>query len=190
MFESFVKSYVKDLVDSLERLDINTLEKISLLISKAISNDKKIFMIGNGGSSATPSHSAGDFSKELKARTICLSDNVPSLTAWGNDTSYDNIFKGQLETFLDEGDLVIGYSGSGNSVNVLNAIEFANSKGAHTIAITGNYMGKGGGKIIEIAKINLIFETKSMERIEDLQLIINHMIKESIKGNIVKQDKT
>ena len=76
--------------------------------------------MGNGGSSATPSHSAGDWSKELGIKTICLTDNTPVVTALANDTDYSNIFKGQLEVFLKPGDIVIGYSGSGNSENVIN----------------------------------------------------------------------
>ena len=128
-----------------------------------------------------PSHSAGDFSKELNARVLCLSDNTPALTAWSNDTSYDNSFQGQLETFLDKEDLVIGYSGSGNSKNILNAINYATSLGAQTIGLTGNYQGKGGGEIIKVAKISFLIQTESMEIIEDIETIINHIVKQSIK---------
>ena len=86
---------------------------------------------------------------------------------------------------LDSGDIVIGYSGSGNSKNVLNALEFANKHGCQTIGITGNYNGVGGGKIVEVAKCSLVVETESMEQIEDMEVIINHIIKESIKsGNL------
>ena len=137
--------------------------------------------MGNGGSSATPSHSAGDWSKELGVRTICLTDNIPVLTAFANDTDYSNIFKGQLEIFLQPGDIVIGYSGSGNSENVINAIDYANLCKNLTIGVTGNYNNKAGGKLKQSAKICIFIDTKSMEIIEDGQLIVNHMLKEYIK---------
>ncbi len=185
MFESFVQDYIRDLQKAQSNLDLIKLEKITKVIKEAINNKRNIFMLGNGGSSATPSHSAGDFSKELKAKTICLSDNTPAVTAWANDTEYDNIFSGQLEVFMEPNDIVIGYSGSGNSMNVLNALEYANENECFTIGITGNYGGKGGGKIVDTANLSLIIDTESMERIEDIQLIINHIIKEAIKSDIL-----
>lgn len=99
----------------------------------------------------------------------------------GGTKTNDNIFKGQLETFLDEGDIVIGYSGSGNSMNVINAIQYAKSKGNFTIGITGKYKNGKGGKLSKLTDISLIVNTTSMERIEDIHLIINHIIKEYIK---------
>ena len=83
------------------------IKELSIAIKGAIDSDKKIFMMGNGGSSAPPSHSAGDYSKELGARTICLSDNISAFTALANDTDYSNVFKGQLEVYMDPGDIVI-----------------------------------------------------------------------------------
>ena len=143
----------------------------------------KVHFIGNGGSAATPSHSAGDWSKELKLPTIAHTDNIASLTAWANDTDYDNIFVGQLQTWLNEGDLVVGYSGSGNSGNVVNAIAFANEFGARTVGITGNYRNGSGGKLAKMVDVAIVCDTTSMERIEDLQLIINHIVKEAVKAS-------
>lgn len=182
--ERFLKNYKKDLINAIESLDWKILEEISKRIIDLKNNGHIVYLIGNGGSSATPSHSAGDWTKELKVKTLCLSDNTPSVTAFANDTDYTNIFKGQLETFLSQGDMVIGYSGSGNSQNVINAIEYAKSKGNFTVGITGNYNEKNGGKLIEIADLSLVANTTSMERIEDLHLIINHIIKEYIKDKM------
>lgn len=179
--ERFLESYKKDLVNAIESLDWKVLKEISIKIIELKNNGHTVYLIGNGGSSATPSHSAGDWTKELKIKTLCLSDNSPSVTAFANDTEYACIFKGQLETFLAHGDIVIGYSGSGNSLNVLHAIEYAKSQGNFTIGITGNYNRRGGGKLVEIADLSLVANTTSMERIEDLHLIINHIIKEYIK---------
>ena len=180
---NFIKSYVSDLMKALNKLESDKIEFIVSKIVDAKKNHNTIFLLGNGGSSATPSHSAGDWAKELKIKTICLTDNASAVTAFGNDTAYDNIFKGQLETFLEPGDIIIGYSGSGSSKNVLNAIEFVKNKGNLTIGFTGNYNGNKGGELAMLADISLVVETESMERIEDIHLIINHMIKNFIKLN-------
>ncbi|HIF04252.1 MAG TPA: SIS domain-containing protein, partial [Candidatus Poseidoniales archaeon] len=88
--------------------------------------------------------SAGDWSKELGLPTLAHTDNIAALTAWANDTSYDNIFVGQLQTWLAPGDLVVAYSGSGNSPNVVNGIEYASNNGARTVGITGDYKSGAG----------------------------------------------
>lgn len=181
MFEKLIDDYVADLVVALESLNKSQIKELSIAIKGAIDSDKKIFMMGNGGSSAPPSHSAGDYSKELGARTICLSDNISVLTALANDTDYSNVFKGQLEVYMDSGDIVIGYSGSGNSPNVINAIEYANKEGVFTVGVTGNYKGLGPGKIADISDLCIIFETESMEVIEDMENILNHIVKQAIK---------
>lgn len=180
----FFNDYKKDLIHAIESLDWKTMKEIADRIIELRNNGNIVYLIGNGGSSATPSHSAGDWTKELRIKTICLTDNTPSVTAFANDTDYTNIFKGQLETFLSKGDIVIGYSGSGNSPNVLNAIEFAKSKGNFTVGITGNYNNRNGGKLVSLADLSLVANTTSMERIEDVHLIINHIIKEYIKATI------
>jgi len=126
--KTFFENYKKDLTCAIESLDWSVLQNIADKLIDLKKNGHTVYLIGNGGSSATPSHSAGDWTKELRIKTICLTDNTPSVTAFANDTDYANIFKGQLETFLEEGDIVIGYSGSGNSPNVINAIEYAKSK--------------------------------------------------------------
>jgi len=179
--KTFFDNYTTDLIIAINGLDYPVLERIANKIIEARKNGRTVYLMGNGGSSATPSHSAGDWTKELKIKTICLTDNTPSVTAFANDTDYSNIFKGQLETFLSKGDIVIGYSGSGNSPNVMHAIEYARSKGNFTVGITGNYKGKQGGKLAKLADLVVIANTTSMERIEDLHLIINHLLKEYIR---------
>ena len=115
------------MINALNSIDRDKLDLIIQSVLDAKNNNKNVFLIGNGGSSATPSHSAGDWSKELGIKALCLTDNTPFLTALANDTDYSNVFKGQLEVFLEHGDLVIAYSGSGNSPNVINALNFAKS---------------------------------------------------------------
>ena len=181
-FSNFMNEYVADLAKALSGLDMKPIQEFADAVESVMDNGGTIHFIGNGGSAGTPSHSAGDWSKELQVPTICHVDNVSGLTAWANDTDYENIFKGQLQTFLREGDIVVGYSGSGNSANVINGIKFAKNKGCTTIGVTGNYNGMDGGKLAEIADIVINSDTESMERIEDLQLVVNHIVKESIKA--------
>jgi len=177
---SIMTNYIADLLSAIHSLDNNIIIEIVTVLKKVKEHKDKVFLIGNGGSSATPSHSAGDWSKELGIRTFCLTDNTPSVTAFANDTDYSNIFKGQLEVFMDPDDILIAYSGSGNSPNIINAVDYVNSLGNITIGITGNYNGNAGGLLAQKATIKLVVNTHSMERIEDLHLIINHIIKEHL----------
>jgi|TARA_B100001758_G_scaffold231979_1_gene228931 D-sedoheptulose 7-phosphate isomerase len=178
----FIKEYLFDLEAAISKLDKNTVSLIIECIERVMDSGNTIHFIGNGGSAGTPSHSAGDWSKELSVATICHTDNASGLTAWANDTSYEDVFANQLNVYLKKGDIVLAYSGSGNSENVLRGVELAQQKSCETIAFTGNYKGGNGGKLAKISDYVLIFDTTSMERIEDLQLIVNHIIKEAIKS--------
>ena len=182
-FTEFADSYISNLKEALDSLPRSNLEQFWKLVEQAHESNSCIHFIGNGGSAATPSHSAGDWSKELSIRTIAHTDNIASMTAWANDTDYSNIFVGQLTTFLTEGDLVVAYSGSGTSANVVKGLEYAKENGCSTVAVTGNINGSQGGKIAEIADVAIISNSGSMERIEDIQLIVNHIVKEAIKAH-------
>ena len=180
--EKYIMHYNNDLKKALDKLDIGKMDKIIKEVKKTVELKNKIFMCGNGGSAANASHSAGDWSKELGAKTFCLSDNIASLTAWSNDSDYSDIFSEQIKTYYNQGDILFAYSGSGNSKNIIKAVKIFNDFGGTTIGITGNYNGLGGGKLAFESQISIVFETKSMERIEDLQLIINHIIKQKLKS--------
>ncbi len=182
-FSEFMDSYVSDLSRALNALNRDSVGKLYTEMLQVMDSGGKVHFIGNGGSAATPSHSAGDWSKELGLPTIAHTDNTAALTAWANDTSYANIFVGQLQTWLSPEDLVVGYSGSGNSSNVLNGITYAIEQGARTVGITGNYKSGKGGALAEMAHVAIVCDTTSMERIEDLQLIINHIVKEAVKAS-------
>lgn len=176
-----IEEYVDDLKQALNHLDYEKIEEISNLVYGAINNKNNIFLCGNGGSAANPSHSAGDWSKEIGAKTNCLSDNTAAVTAWANDSDYSQIFSNQLKTYYNEGDILLAFSGSGNSSNVIKAVEYINNNRGTTIGFTGNYNGKKGGKLAQVANIVMMFETTSMEIIEDLELIVCHIIKNNIK---------
>jgi D-sedoheptulose 7-phosphate isomerase len=182
-FSDFAGTYISDLKQALDEISMDSLTDFWELVELTREEGGSVHFIGNGGSAATPSHSAGDWSKELSLRTIAHTDNISSFSAWANDSDYSNVFVGQLSTFIRTGDLVVAYTGSGNSLNVINGVIFAKENGCRTAAITGNFNGMSGGKIVSLVDVAVVSPTQSMERIEDIQLIINHIVKEAIKSH-------
>ena len=178
----FLEFYISDLKRALDHLDHRAVDELISMVLDTRAADGSIHFLGNGGSAATPSHSAGDWSKEIGIRTIAHTDNTAMLTAFANDNGYDQVFVGTLGSFLRNGDLVIGFSGSGNSSNVINGMKYAKANGGRTVGVTGNLNDKGPGLIADFSDLLIHFETNSMERIEDLQLVLNHIVKESIKA--------
>ncbi len=173
-----ISSYLDDVSSAVKNLDKKEIETLISLLIKARDNNKRIYIMGNGGSGATASHFCCDFNKGMsygrkkRFRMFCLNDNVPTMLAYSNDISYDDVFLEQLKNFLDEGDTVIGISGSGNSKNVLKAIEYANSKNAITIAITGF----DGGKLKKIAKYSINANVFDMQLSEDIHMMLCHLM--------------
>lgn len=181
-----INHYLNNLVETIHSLDIKNIEKFIELILETYKNDGNIYIFGNGGSGSTASHFCGDFMKGIsyglskKFKVICLNDNIPSITAIANDISYEDIFIEQLKNFLKRKDLVIGISGSGNSANIIKALEFANKIGARTIAMCGF----DGGKIRKIASLTIHAKINDMEISEDIHLILVHCIKRVIHQNL------
>ena len=174
------EEYKKSLVNLLESVDLNVLERIVGIIIQAHKNGKTIFVCGNGGSAATASHFQVDFGffvryfTEKRVKIRSLTDNVPMITAVGNDNSYDDIFLEQLRDNFNEGDVLIAISASGNSMNVIKAVEFANNAGGKSIGL----VGFKGGKLKEVSQICLFTPNPEKEYgpIEDLHMILDHMI--------------
>jgi D-sedoheptulose 7-phosphate isomerase len=181
--KDFYESYLKELKKSLDSLIIEDLEEVTLALKEAYDKDRQIFIFGNGGSAATASHFVCDLGKgtvvkgKKRFRAIGLNDNIPLLTAWSNDLTFEECFKEQLINLLQEGDLVIAFSASGNSKNVLKAVEYAKSKGATTIG----FSGFKGGELAKITHKPIVVKSDNMERIEDIHLILEHMIKSCLK---------
>jgi D-sedoheptulose 7-phosphate isomerase len=160
------------------KLDIIALKRAIDLIENKFRNGFKIITCGNGGSAYTASHYITDWNKMIQISTglpfkgISLCDNIGLITAFGNDISFDNIFSGQLKSILDKDDLLIVISGSGNSKNILNAIDFANEKGADTLAI----VGYDGGAAKAKAKYNFWVDSFDMQICEDIHLMFGHLV--------------
>ena len=175
-----------------ERL-FNLIDKKSIdssieLITKKYQKGSKIITCGNGGSAHTASHYITDWNKMIYLATgkqfkgISLCDNIGMITAYANDVNYNEIFSGQLTSILDDGDLLIAVSGSGNSENVLNAVEFANNNGADTLAI----VGYDGGKLKKIAKYNFWVPSFDMQLCEDIHLMFGHITMKALCNTEIK----
>lgn len=183
-YKEQIKQYVeieKQVLDSLSREEIN--EVMNVLENTRLKG-KRIFICGNGGSASTASHLECDFNKgisyeqDIKYDIECLSDNVAMMMAIANDIGYEDIFVVPLKNKLKTGDVVIGISGSGNSENVVKAFVYANEMGADTISFTGY----SGGKLKDLAKYSIHVNIDNMQIVEDVHLILNHMMMYILSG--------
>ena len=181
-----IDNYFESVCKTLDGLSRESISALMDVLLGARDNGGTIFIFGNGGSGANASHICGDFIKgisyglEKRFKAICLNDNIPALMAIANDNSYEDIFVEQLKNFLKKDDVVIGISGSGNSMNVVKALEYANKVGARTVALCGY----SGGKIKNIAKISIHAGIDNMEIAEDVHIIVAHCIKNMIKEKL------
>lgn len=161
-----------------KKIDLKSIEIAINLIDAKFKNGNKIITCGNGGSAYTASHYITDWNKMVQIATskpfkgISLCDNIGLITAFGNDFSYDEVFSGQLKSILDKDDLLIVVSGSGNSPNVIKALDYANSVGADTLAI----VGFDGGKALEKAKFSFWVNSNDMQICEDVHLMFGHLV--------------
>src|SRR3989344_3162 len=181
--KEFINGYISELIRCLTSLDNEKIELVIDVLVTAYKKDRKVFILGNGGAASTSSHMACDLGKgtlqrvydntERRFRVISLVDNVALMTAFANDLSFDDIFVQQLRNLVETDDVVIALSGSGNSQNVVKAIEYAKLCGAKTIGILGF---KTGGKLGSIADYSIIVDSNHYGPIEDIQLVLNHMI--------------
>lgn len=173
-----IKEYIEIEKSALEKLPVQDINRVMNLLEEARMSGKRIFICGNGGSASTASHFESDFNKgvsydqDIKYDFECLSDNVPMLMAIANDISYDDVFVVPLRNKLKVGDIVIGISGSGNSENVVRAIKYGNEIGATTVAL----VGYNGGQLKNLAQYNIHMEIDNMQVVEDLHLVLNHMM--------------
>src|SRR3954454_12406123 len=178
MSASFPAIYKFDLLQAIEAIDLDRVNIAIQLLARAREENRHVFVCGNGGSASTASHFACDmvkgasFGRTNRFRIMALTDSLPTITAYSNDVSYDCIFAEQLKNFAQPGDVLMAISGSGNSPNVLRAMEYGKSIGCRTIALTG----RDGGKLAPLAEVNIQAAVPHMGRIEDVHMIVSHMI--------------
>lgn len=176
-----IKNYLNEqskTIDKIKEILIDDIDKIFKILIDAQKNEKTIYILGNGGSASTASHFTSDLLKtsitknKKRIKAVSLTDNIPVITAWTNDSSYSDVFLQQLENFLEPNDVVIGISGSGNSENIIKAMEFSNKKNAITVGITGS----DGGKLFNCVQTCLKIPNQNMLTIESMHLIICHLL--------------
>lgn len=178
----FLKKYLRELSELFDAINTKEFESLIESLKVAYEGKSQIFICGNGGSASTASHIACDlnkgvsFEKDKRFKIICLSDNIPTIMAYANDVSYNDIFAEQLKNYMSKNDLIIGISSSGNSENVLKAIRFGNKNGGKTFGICGY----GGGKLKDIAQRSLVINCNDTQKVEDIHLIIFHCAMQSL----------
>jgi D-sedoheptulose 7-phosphate isomerase len=173
-----VNHYFDAIVHLFSGLNIDAFEVGIKIVKEAFEHNKKVITCGNGGSAFTASHYITDWNKMInlatgkKFRGVSLSDNIGLLTAFGNDLSYNDVFSGQLEALMDDGDLLVAISGSGNSPNVLQAVETAKRMGGKTLAV----VGYDGGKLMPLCDHSVWVQSYDMQLCEDVHLMFGHMV--------------
>ena len=178
--ENYAKHYISYLSELLFDLDFKAIEKVVEVFQNVRANGKTIFFVGNGGSASTCSHFAEDLALGTKVegkepfKALSLTDNVAYITALGNDKGYENIFAGQMRSLFKKGDVLVGISASGNSPNVIRAIEYANNNGGISIG----FLGFDGGKMKDICQYYIHVKTEKgvYGPVEDIHLVLVHII--------------
>ena len=173
-----VTAYLHGIGTLVERLPQDQIGNVAEVLRAIYRTDGVIYVCGNGGSAATASHFALDLAKGTRGagnrrrlRAVALTDSVPLLTAWGNDTEYAKVFSEQLAAWYRPGDGLVAISGSGNSPNVLEAVEFVNAQGGVTCGLTGY----DGGNLAKLVAHSVIVPSDDLEKIEDCHMILCHL---------------
>jgi len=188
--KDFIRRYLKQINGCLNKISPEQIIDVADLIYNAYQQEKHVFVCGNGGSSATASHFVCDLAKGVstnskkRLKAIGLNDCIPLMMAWSNDDSFDNVFCEQLKNFARPGDVLIAISASGNSPNILNAVDFANSIDLVTVGL----IGFDGGALAQRANKKIVVPGNNMEQIEDIHLIITHMIKQMLIEMLKKEN--
>ncbi|HLA98005.1 MAG TPA: SIS domain-containing protein [Anaerolineales bacterium] len=181
-----ISRYVNSLKHTLDQLPMTEIDKVIAILHEARLSGRQIFIMGNGGSASTASHFVCDLAKNTRRqgwpnfKVIGLADNMSIFSAYANDEGYASVFANQLDSLAHTGDVVIGISTSGNSPNVINAIELANQRGATTIGFTGF----NGGRLGSMVDIEIRVASQSIEQVEDIHLILEHLITKALREEV------
>lgn len=187
---TFGRSYLRDLKKIIEVFPHDKFDSVLQCLLEAYEENRLIFVMGNGGSGATASHFACDMNKGAslpsgrRFKVICLNDNIPTMLAYANDLSYDDVFIEQMKNFFQPEDVVMGISGSGNSDNVLKAISYASERGGKTIGLCGY----SGGKLAKLVDIPFVIQSDDMQKIEDVHMIVVHMLMQASRAAVQDYD--
>lgn len=185
-------NYFAELEQMMRAISLSDLQKVLRILEEGYHHGHRIFVMGNGGSAATASHFALDLAKNTimpgapRVKAISLTDHVPLITAWSNDTHYEHIFAEQLANMIEPGDVVIGISASGNSANVINAVKLAQQSRAETIGL----LGATGGKLKNMVDAYVLAPGQNIEQEEDAHMILTHIITRHMREVVSTYAKT
>ena len=178
----FAKDYLTSLKAVLDRMPLEVLDKLFAAIEGAHADGKQIFVVGNGGSAATASHMMNDLNKGTlghkgdapwkRFKVIALTDNVSLMTAWANDTDYNTVFSEPLKNLANRGDVLIAISASGNSPNIIAAVEVAKTLGVKVLGLAGFT----GGKLAKLSDVCVVVPSNDYGPVEDVHMIIDHIL--------------
>lgn len=183
---NFFQEYTGELKRTLDNLPFDKLQQVVDVLHKARIEGRQVFIMGNGGSASTATHMACDIGKNTatpgypRMRAIALNDNMAFFSALANDNGYENVFSEQLLNLVQPGDIVLAISASGNSPNVLKAIETAKEHNAFTIG----WSGYEGGKLSKLADLSIVVHNHCIEQVEDIHLMLEHMIVHGLRRAI------
>lgn len=178
-----IEWYFDEMKSAFDRIDREPIREAIDVLHQARLDGRQVFIMGNGGSASTASHMVCDLAKNTRHadwphyKVIGLADNMAILSAYGNDDGYENVFRLQLANLLNPGDVVVAISTSGNSPNVLRAVELANEVGATVIGMTGFGAGKLGGMV----DVHLHVPSDCIEQVEDIHLMLEHLITKALR---------
>lgn len=181
-----VVNYLSALQQTMDELPKENIVAVIELLQAARLDGRQIFIMGNGGSASTATHFVCDLAKNTRKaglphfKVIGLTDNMALFSAYANDEGYENVFSQQLANLVRPGDIVIGISASGNSKNVLNAIELAKTQNATTVG----FSGFDGGQLCTMVDLNIHVNSSIIEHVEDIHLMLEHMIVKAIKDDV------
>ena len=177
-YNELIETYLEQEIDILKRIDVSAVNEVLNLLEAGMKREATIYVFGNGGSAATASHFQNDFNKgvsehiDKKFRFLCLNDNIATIMAVANDIGYEEVFRFQLQGKIKKGDILMAISGSGNSPNVINAVEYGRKQGCKVVGLTGY----SGGRLKELSDISLHVPINSMQITEDVHMIFNHLM--------------
>lgn len=187
---AFLASYMTELRDCLDQVSLDQVQRVVTMLQRVREQDGVVYVLGNGGSAATASHLASDLGRARAGsggrglRAECLTDNMAAFTATANDTGYEGAFAEMLALRARPGDVVLAISGSGDSPNVIRAVEEARRRGASTVAL----VGFGGGELAGKVDLCVCVESRHYGAVEDLHLALGHMLAMSLAGQRRMQD--
>ncbi len=185
-YSEHIKKYIELELKILKELDQNEINRAMNLLEETREKGSNVYVFGNGGSAATASHMENDFNKgvseklEKKYRFQCINANMATIMAIANDNGYCRVFEQQLENKLKKDDVIVAISGSGNSENVIRAVNYAKIQGCKIIGMTGY----SGGKLKELSDVSLHVPIDNMQITEDVHIIFNHMMMYILCGEL------